>query len=769
LYTNDTTKSSSIVDNSFLTFAARHGLALLKLRIGSKVPVGEAWLNLSSTDPIEWAQWKALNFNIGVHARMSRLVIVDPDAADGKNGLQNWDTWCRSKGLNPDDYPAHVTSARGGRHIYFRVPEGITVSGANERIQDVDIIVNGQTVAPGSYFDGTAEGKQSGWYTTLSDTPPHPMPAALIALCTRKPRKEAGPGSGDFSFADMDRRCTYLAEVDGLSDEFEWIKGVWALRRAFGDAGWPLAEKISYADGKDRLGSTWAREDSNKENPQTCATLIKLSNDLGYREWYREHMFDGVVAQIAAAAGATLLPPLPYGPLAPAGAPPLPEHGYLTAPQADILVKYWAHLPTGRIIYEPTGELYTAGSFDKHIGRVKDAMKTEGPGQMASTFLSQHRFVRSLGWAPGKPKIVKDRTLTIDGWIHTPGDNTFNRYLPPDIEHIEGDVSKWLNHIRFIYPNECEHIVNWLAHRVQRPGDKVNHALVFIGEQGIGKDTIVTPVIAAIGSQNFKQITAKVFYNSEWNDYLQSVILRINEVHDLGGESRYGFYDATKDVITSPPETHRINTKHVPQYAAVNVCGAVLTSNHLDAIYVPPGDRRHYVCSSTRTKEEFPPGYFDEMHAWFENGGNKAVAHLLANLDLSAFNAKSPPPKTAGWFQLVANGLAPETGDLEDVIEAMGKPAALTIGMIKSRSLHDSDLRSLFEDAKLRRAIPKRLGDVGYTAIGNPDTRDGNGRWRMPGGKTTIYVRKELSETEKLAAARLLVVTASMPPPPPTP
>jgi hypothetical protein len=39
----------------------------------------------------------------------------------------------------------------------------------------------------------------------------------------------------------------------------------------------------------------------------------------------------------------------------------------------------------------------------------------------------------------------------------------------------------------------------------------------------------------------------------------------------------------------------------------------------------------------------------------------------------------------------------------------------------------------------------------------------------MPGGKTTIYVRKELNETEKLAAARLLVVTASMPPPPPTP
>jgi RecA-family ATPase len=308
----DTPYSTMVASaTNFFDYAARHELALLKLHIGSKRPVGETWQNLSSTNPIEWALWKTLSFNIGVDARMSRLVIVDPDAADGKKGLQNWEAWCRSKGLNLDDYAPHVATARDGRHIFFRIPDGVAVSGASERIQDVDIIVKGQTVAPGSYFDGTAEGKQSGWYMMLSEAPPHPMPDALLALCTRKPRKEAGPGSGDFSFADMARRCTHLAEVDGLSDEFEWIKGIWALRSAFGDAGWPLAEKISYADDKDRLDGVWAREDSSKENPQTCATLIKLSNDLGYREWHHKHMFDDVVAQLAANAGATIAQPSP--------------------------------------------------------------------------------------------------------------------------------------------------------------------------------------------------------------------------------------------------------------------------------------------------------------------------------------------------------------------------------------------------------------------------------------------------------------------------
>jgi hypothetical protein len=327
-------------------------------------------------------------------------------------------------------------------------------------------------------------------------------------------------------------------------------------------------------------------------------------------------------------------------------------------------------------------------------------------------------------------------------------------------------VSKWLEHIAFVYPQEADHIVQWLAHRVQHPGGKVNHCLDFIGHQGIGKDTILAPVITAIGSQNFKQITAKIFYNSEWNDFLQSVILRINEVHDLGGESRYGFYDATKDVITNPPETHRINSKHTPQYAAMNVCGVIMTSNHLDALYIHPDDRRHFVCVSTRTKEEFAPGYFDSMHAWFNSGGNEAVAHYLANLDLSAFNAMATPPKTEGWHMVVAAGLAPESGDLSDVIEALGKPAALTLPMIKARTPFDSQLRLSFDDAKLRRAIPKRLAEAGYIAVANPDARESGGRWRTSVGRIAIYARQELSENDRLAAARILSVTASLPPSP---
>ena len=83
-----------------------------------------------------------------------------------------------------------------------------------------------------------------------------------------------------------------------------------------------------------------------------------------------------------------------------------------------------------------------------------------------------------------------------------------NLYLPAQV--ALGDPQQagpWLQHVRNIYPDHVDHLVAWLAHRVQRPQDKINHALVLGGMPGIGKDTLLEPVKAAIGPWNFKEIS----------------------------------------------------------------------------------------------------------------------------------------------------------------------------------------------------------------------------------------------------------------------
>jgi len=87
------------------------------------------------------------------------------------------------------------------------------------------------------------------------------------------------------------------------------------------------------------------------------------------------------------------------------------------------------------------------------------------------------------------------------GWIQRIGVTCFNLYRPPIT--LRGKTSKairWVRHIRKIYGKEAaRHITKYFAFKVQRPHEKINHALLLGGDQGIGKDTICAPLKYAVG------------------------------------------------------------------------------------------------------------------------------------------------------------------------------------------------------------------------------------------------------------------------------
>jgi hypothetical protein len=118
----------------------------------------------------------------------------------------------------------------------------------------------------------------------------------------------------------------------------------------------------------------------------------------------------------------------------------------------------------------------------------------------AHKWLDQHRPVHQMTWAPNLPPFIHNKVVAEGGWIDKQGAICLNLYLPPTLKH--GDSRKaqpWLDHVRKIYPNDAKHIISYLAHRVQRPGDKPNHGLLLGGVQGIGKDTMLEPVKHAVG------------------------------------------------------------------------------------------------------------------------------------------------------------------------------------------------------------------------------------------------------------------------------
>lgn len=417
--------------------------------------------------------------------------------------------------------------------------------------------------------------------------------------------------------------------------------------------------------------------------------------------------------------------------------------------QAVSIDDFYYYSPMNNCINSLTRDLWPNASVD---ARMK-VIGADGKPMRASTWLCNHRAVEQMTWAPGEPMIIEDRIISDGGFIPRAGYKIFNLYRPP--QETKGDPSKatrWLDHVRKVYPGDADHIVKWLAQRVQHPQIKINHALVLGGMQGIGKDTILEPVKRAVGPWNFCEVSPTHLLG-RFNGFVRSVILRISEARDLGEVDRFAFYDHLKAYTAAPPDVLRCDEKNIREYAVLNVCGVVITTNHkTDGIYLPADDRRHYVAWSDLSRDDFLPTYWADLYGWYESEGYGHVAAYLREVDLSSFDPKAPPPKTDAFWAIVDASRAPEDAELSDALEALGLPDALTISDIEGVSR--GDFAEWIRDRRNRRQIPHRMEAAGYMVVRNNTAKDG--LWKIAGKRQVIYSRRDLAARDRIAAAMAL-------------
>jgi hypothetical protein len=415
-----------------------------------------------------------------------------------------------------------------------------------------------------------------------------------------------------------------------------------------------------------------------------------------------EKMFDLNNSKTSAELAAEILSKLPPEVLASA---PGPSLCIIDEPQPTITIgDFVAYLPSHQYLFIPVREMWPAAGvdaklppmplFDSDGKPVLDEKTGKQKHISPSKWLDWYHHVDQATWAPGEPMEIADRLISEGGWFVQPGATTFNLYKPPEVVGMSGDVSPWLSHIRRMFGDETDHVVKYLAHRVQRPNEKINHALVFGGAQGIGKDTILEPVKRAVGPWNFKEVSPQQMLG-RFNGFAKSVILRVSELRDLGDVDRYAFYEHTKTWTAAPPDTIRVDEKNLREHYVLNVTGVIITSNHkTGGLYLPADDRRHFVAWSSLTKEDFTSEYWTGLYKWFGDGGTEHVAHYLQTLDISDFDPKAPPPKTTAWWEIVNASRAPEDGEMSDALEKLTWPAAVTVEQVASAASGTSALGS---------------------------------------------------------------------------
>jgi hypothetical protein len=703
---------------------AAAGLAIFPLRAHDRHPL-VAWGQESTTDTATVTRWWTLYPQAvpGLDLAKCGLAVLDGDRhnpkVDGVAALRQ--LLKQQTALQLSTVPM-VRTPRDGVHIYFAQ---VTPALTNRRGRlpiGVDIRGNGGfVVAPGAVLtDGRCYAPLAGQpdLTLAFSAKTIPVvPPAVVALID-PPRQHA-------------RRKT---QRSGPVWPRERAYAKAALRRNAGElaATAPGGRNQALNKAAFVLGTMVARDWISRDEVEDALRAAMARN--GYEA---DKGIKAIEATLASGLNAGMASPRDD----------LPEEGI-------VLEDFVSHAPSRMYFFLPCREPWPGASVNSRLPKIELTTATGELKEVAPTaWLDLHRSVEQMTWCPGEPMLIHDRLfIPAGGWVARPGVMSLNHYRPPSRAGGDADeATRWVEHVHRLYSKEdAHHIIRWLAHRVQRPAEKVNHALVLGGLQGIGKDTLLEGAIQAVGPWNVQDISPATLLGS-FNSYLKSVILRVSEAHDLGDTNRFALYERLKAITAAPPDALRVNEKHLREYAIPNCVGVLITTNHRsDGMFLVADDRRHYVAWSDRTKEDFEPEYWRGIWGWYDAGGLAHVAAYLGELDLSDFDPKAPPPKTAVFWEMVAAGRAPEDAEIADVLDELSNPAAITLAQIREKA--GLGLLEWLDDRKNRRAIPHRLYSCGYVPVRNPDRQDG--LWWLRKVRQIIYAKAALSPAERLTAAR---------------
>ena len=416
-----------------------------------------------------------------------------------------------------------------------------------------------------------------------------------------------------------------------------------------------------------------------------------------------------------------------------------------------------AHSPTGRFIYRPTRELWPSTTVDKRLRKVG-----QPPFAIAaSTYIMRTDAVEQMSWVPGEPEILQDTIVGEGGRISEKGRRVYNMYRGP-AGSAGGDPARaqpWLDHVNMVYPDEAGHIIGWLGFTAQFPGRKINHGLLLGGAPGIGKDTILVPMHEALGPWNCQDVRPTEL-GDKFNRWQRCVLLRVNEMHDLGDDGKltmYSLYERMKVLLAAPPEVLRVNEKFLGEYYVPNVVKVAMTTNYKESgIYLPAEDRRTFVAWSPLAANAPGEAYFNRLYGWLQAGGSAHVAAYLRELDISKFNAVAPPPKTTAFWSIVNANRSVGDNNLEDVIAAMaeaqsGQPEILTVRDVQdfafTRGMHD--VANWLGEQKHRRHVPQALERLGYVEVPNMNATDR--RWLISGRKHIVYRHTSISVRQAIS------------------
>lgn len=312
---------------------------------------------------------------------------------------------------------------------------------------------------------------------------------------------------------------------------------------------------------------------------------------------------------------------------------------------------YWAE--PQRWIVRDTREILTHGALNSYAGLGTAIAPAGAAGtKSAANILINAAAVQKVAgqtYLPGKPQLVT--------WDFN-GDSAmyFNRWNPHEVSLptnvTDADIAPWLEHMRYLFTDSenLDYLLDYMAHVAQKRGTKIRWAPIIIGNQGVGKDLFLRPLIKGLGSTNTQEIKPENLTDRFVDFYEKELVV----VQEMVRFDRGEVYEKIKAVISgTASDTVMVERKYETPYKVPNVVNMMFFSNHTDAMSLSTDDRRFFVISSNARPK--PDSYYHHIAETFykKQEGWKFVFAWLKQRDISKFQPDARPRMTEDKMTMI--------------------------------------------------------------------------------------------------------------------
>jgi len=273
------------------------------------------------------------------------------------------------------------------------------------------------------------------------------------------------------------------------------------------------------------------------------------------------------------------------------------------------------------------GQITEVGPNGNYQIAVGSWLTTDGHGRMAA----------KLGWMPGAPRIFEQG-----------GARICNTWQEPPRCVVREEPKLWIEHIQRVYGKQAaEHVFDFLAYSLQHPATKINHALVLVGGQGVGKGLTLMPFEKMdetwMGTTSMDQVMSN-FQEWLWGHKL----VVIDEAKRTKNFTADDVHNKLKNFIAAPPLRLKVNRKGISLVDIPNLISVVIQTNYGDSLHIDDDDRRYCILMPKVTDAELGLDYYTALGDSLKGDGCKNVIGWLQARNVASFNPYARPPDFGG-------------------------------------------------------------------------------------------------------------------------